>query len=221
MKRFALNEIAIKAIAGFTTGDTVTIAVRNVATGLQEALDDASCTEWGTSGYFEWDFQNLTNFPTEYGHYHWEMDNGVGTKKTDEVIIGGYINEIQRTYLMVPFDVDIEDQPINKGDAWEPKFQIYGNAQGLKVKVELSDITTTIEKANSEVDGGDDTQVKLVAMGDTFQIYRVYATGDETATFDSNFLDVKITVETQDGKVQTTTKKIPFTQSPAISWDTV
>lgn len=221
--RYALNEPVIKAIGrGFDPGDTVTIVLYNAATGIAVPIDSAVCTPWGTSGIFEWDFQNITDFPTAYGNYYFVMKNTGGTVIVSEpVIIGGYINDIQKTVLLIPFTVNLEKIAINKGDSWEPVFQVDGNVQGLKVKVELSDIETTINKANAAVEGGADNQVDLVAAGDTFQIYRLHVAGTETVLFDSNFVDIKITIETLDGKIQTTKQKVPFSQSPAISWDTV
>ena len=225
--RYALTESVIKAVGrGFDTADTVTILLYNSNDGSVVPVSTNTCTQWGTTGIFEWDFQNITTFPTTYGNYFFVMKNaGETVIVSGQVIIGGYINDIanvNKTILMIPFEVDLETLPINKGDSWEPEIKVYTNSVDLNVAVELSDMTTTIYKATSDItdrgDGetGGDSQVLLVAQGDTFQVFRIFLSGIETESFDSRYVDIKITAQTKDGKTQTIKKKISFTETSAI-----
>lgn len=218
------------AQARFNTGDTVNIQLFD-----KDRIDitpvlsgDRVCVEMGASGLFQWPYANLDDTPTEYEEYTWTMTNQLSAIQSD---VDTFEDEDPRTFFSVPFDVDVSKLGINKGDSFEPEIRVDTNSQNLNVAVEFSDgktsDSTTILKATSDiadrgdgVSGGDD-QVKLIAQGDTFQIFRIFLDGDETATFKSNFVDMKITAETRDGKIQTIKKKIPFSQTPAIGFDTV
>ena len=116
---------------------------------------------------------------------------------------------------------------INKGDDFNPLIQIDTNSTDLNVIVEFTDMDVTIYKATSDItdrgdgEAGGDDQVLLDAQGSTYQIFRIFLSGTETNTFESRFVDMKITAETNDGKVQTIKKKIPFTEVAAIGFDRV
>jgi len=215
------------AQARFITGDTVNILEIfdkdrvNVTPAL---AGDKVCTEMGTSGMFQWPYANLDDIPTEYEEYTWTMENQLSAIQSD---VDTFEGEDPRCFFSVPFDVDVSKLGINKGDSFEPEIRIDTNSQNLNVAVEFSDMDVYIYKATSDIadrgDGvaGGNEQVKLVAQGDTFQIFRIFLSGDETTTFTSNFVDMKITAETKDGKTQTVKKKIAFSQTPSIGFDVV
>lgn len=217
-----LKDIATSnAQARFTTGDTVTIKEifdRNRLDITPALPDDRLCFEFGTSGLFQWPYANLDDTPTEYEEYTWTMTNQLSAIQSD---VDTFEDEDPRTFFSVPFDVDVSKLGINKGDSFEPEIRVDTNSQNLNVAVEFTDTDVTINKLTKDIVGGSDSQVKLVAQGDTFQIFRIFLSGDETATFTSRFVDMKITAETKDGKLQTIKKKIAFSQTPALNFDLV
>ena len=203
----------------FSTDDTVTIQLFN-----RERVDvtplspGEECVEIGTTGIFQWSYVNLDDLPTEYEEYTFIMTNQTGSKQRDVDVFSIY----NPTVFLVPFEVKIEsEESINKGDAWEPELRLDTNSPDLKVAIELTDGDTTINKYTANIDQGGDDQVKLLSEADTFQIFRLYLSGEETKSFESRFLDVKISAQTQSGKTQTTKMKVPFSEIPAISFDMV
>lgn len=226
---FYLSEFAlVSAESKFTIGDTVTIKIYDKDdVDVTPASPNDECYAIGDGSVFRWDYSNLTT-PSEYQKYLWTMINQSAIEKTDVDVFSAVDS---KSVFLIPFDIDVSTLAINKGDAFEPEIRIDTNSLDLNVAVEFSDgetgDSTTIYKATSDISdrgdglpGGDD-QVLLVAQGDTFQIFRIFLSGDETATFESRFVDMKITAETKDGKIQTTKKKIPFTETSAINFDTV
>ena len=214
-----------KAKAEFTTGDTVTIQVFDKdGTDVTPDSPDNACSEIGTTGIFKWDFSNLTT-PTVYQDYTWVMTNQLSATQWGR---NAFYPEDPRCFFMIPFDVDISAESINKGDSFEPEIRIDTNASDLNVIAWFSDgetdDSTNIYKATSDVtdrgDGiaGGTDQIELVATGDTFKIFRIYLSGTETETFDSRFVDLTITAAISDTKTQTVKKKIAFTETPAISY---
>jgi len=226
---FNLSEFSEEsAESKFTIGDTVTIKIYDKDDNdVTPASPDDECYAVGDGSVFRWDYSNLTT-PTEYQKYLWTMTNQSAVERTD---IDVFTAIESKSVFMIPFDVDVSTLAINKGDSFEPEIRVDTNSTDLNVGVEFSDgdtsTSTTILKATSDItdrgDGlpGGDDQVLLVAQGDTFQIFRIFLDGDETVLFDSRFVDMKITAETKDGKIQTIKKKIPFTQTAAIGFDTV
>lgn len=210
------------AQALFADGDTVTIQLydkdRNDVTPV--LLADTICVQFGTTGIFQWPYANLDSFPTGYEEYTWTMTNQLSAKQIDIDSFASFPS----TFLQIPFDINIWEQNVNKADDWQPEFRIDSNSSGLKVSIELTDMDTTIYKATSNVtdrgDGlpGGDDQILLLAEMDTFQYFRLYVSGDETESFESRFMDLKITVKTSNDIVQTPTvrKKIGFTEKSAI-----
>ena len=221
---FNLSEFSVEsAEAKFTIGDVVTIKIYDKDdVDVTPNSPDDECYPIGDGSIFRWDYSNLT-IPTEYQKYLWTMINQSATERTDVDVFSAV--EIKST-LMIPFDIDLSKKSIYKGDSFEPTFRIDSNISALKVQVEFSDgetsTSTIINKATANVvDGGDD-QVLLVAedVSGTFLIYRVFLSGDETATFDSRFVDIRITVTTPDNKTQTQVYKIGFFEKTAIGFDT-
>lgn len=207
------------AQALFEVGDDVTIQIFDKSgNDVTPTSPDDECAAYGELDTFRWPYSNLETIPTEYEEYTWIMTNQDTLKKRDT---DSFSEVISKTFFSIPFDIDLSKFPINKGDSWEPEIRVDTNSTNLNVAIELTDTKTTINKYTSDIEGGGDDQIELVAQGDTFQIFRLYLSGDETETFDSRFLDMSITAETKDGKTQTIKKKIAFTQTPAISFDTV
>jgi hypothetical protein len=210
------------AQALFANGDTVTIQLfdkeRNDVTPA--LLADTVCVQFGTTGIFQWPYANLDSFPVGYEEYTWTMTNQLNAKQID---IDSFAS-IPSTFLQIPFDINIWEQTVNKADDWQPEFRIDSNSSGLKVSIELTDGTTTIYKATSNVtdrgdgEAGGDDQILLLAEMDTFQYFRLLVSGTETESFGSRFMDLKISVKTSNDIVQTPTvrKKIGFTEQSAI-----
>lgn len=207
------------AHALFSVGDEVTIQLYDrLGADVTPASPKNECIPRGSKGAFIWPYANLDSFPSDYEEYLWTMTN---QSAIDRIDVDAFSPEDARSFFLIPFDVDVSSLPINKGDSWEPEIRVDTNSTNLNVAVEFTDKETTINKKTSDLEGGGDDQVLLVAQGDTFQIFRIFLSGDETELFQSRFVDMKITAETRDGKTQTIKKKIPFTQTPAISFDTV
>ncbi len=216
------------ARALFAIGDDVTIQIFDKdGTDVTPDSPDDVCTAYGELDTFAWPYSNLETLPTSFEEYSWIMTNQTSSKQrdVDSFSIG------PATVFMTPFDTDLSKLAINKGDAFEPEIRIDTNTPDLNVVVEFSDgetsTSTTIYKATSDItDRGDGEaggvdQIKLVAQGDTFQIFRIFLSGDETETFASRFVDMKITAVLNNVKPQTVKKKIPFTETAAIGFDLV
>lgn len=226
---YNLNDInEARARALFSVGDTVTIKVFD-KDGVDVTPDspDDECTAYGELDTFEWAYSNLASFPTSFEEYSWIMTNQTSTKQRDV----DSFSSSPATVFLTPFDTDVSTIPINKGDVYEPEIRIDTNTPDLNVVVQFSDgetsTSTTIYKATSDIsDRGDGEaggidQIKLVAQGDTFQIFRIFLSGDETVLFASRFVDMKITAVINNVKPQTVKKKIPFTETAAINFDLV
>lgn len=206
------------ARALFSIGDTVTIKIYDKDDNDVTPANPADeCAPYGELDTFKWPYTNLVSLPSVSQEFSWVMTNGSDKQRDADLFSAG-----GATFLQIPFDTNIWEQTVNKGDVWEPEFRVDSNSSGLKVTIELTDMCTTIYKATSNVadrgDGevGGDDQVLLVCEADTFQTFRIYLDGDETKSFDSNYMDITITVETTDGKIQTLRKKIGFTEISAI-----
>lgn len=226
---YNLNDInEARARALFNVGDTVTIKIYDKdGTDVTPANPADECTAYGELDTFEWAYSNLASFPTSFEEYSWIMVNQSSTKQRDV----DSFSSAPATVFLTPFDTDLSKTKINKGDAFEPEIRIDTNTTDLNVVVQFSDgetaASTTIYKATSDVtDRGDGEaggidQIKLVAQGDTFQIFRIFLSGDETILFASRYVDMKITSVINNDRPQTTKKKIPFTETQAINFDLV
>lgn len=206
------------ARALFGVGDDVTIKIYDKDdTDVTPAGPDNECSPYGELDTFKWPYTNLVSLPTSSQEYSWIMTNGTEKQRDADLFSAG-----GATFLQIPFDTNIWEQTVNKGDVWEPEFRVDTNSTGLKVTIELTDMIATFYKATSNVadrgDGnaGGDDQVLLLCEADTFHNFRIYVTDVETKTFDSNYMDITITVETSDGKIQTLRKKVGFTEISAI-----
>ncbi len=88
------SEQETTTLAGkFNENDSVTIKIINMAGDILEDLDSNICTESDhIPGIFLWDMNNITNIPTGYDNYLYEMTNG--TKVFfGKFIFGGYLDE--------------------------------------------------------------------------------------------------------------------------------
>ena len=209
------------ARALFSVGDAVTIQIFDKdGTDVTPTSPADECTAYGELDTFQWPYSNLATLPTVFQEYSWVMTNQSSIKQrdVDSFSAGG------GTFLQIPFDINIFEQNIVKGNDWNPEFRIDSNSSGLKVAIELSDMETYIYKATSNVtdrgdgEAGGDDQILLLSEMDTFQYFRLYLSGTETESFDSRNMDMAITVKTADDIIQTPTvkKKIGFTEFSAI-----
>lgn len=226
---YNLNDIGeAHARALFSIDDTVTIQIFDKDdVDVTPASPDDECSPYGELDTFKWPYSNLESTPTSFEEYSWVMTNQSSTKQRDV----DSFSSAPATVFLTPFDTDVSTLGINKGDAFEPEIRIDTNSPDLNVVVEFSDgetsTSTTIYKATSDItdrgdeEAGGDDQVLLVAQGDTFQIFRIFLSGDETVLFASRFVDMKITAVINNEKPQTVKKKIPFTETAAIGFDLV
>lgn len=208
------------ARALFNVGDDVTIKIYDKDDNDVTPVNPADeCSPYGELDTFKWPYTNLVSLPADSQEYSWVMTNGTEKQRDADLFSAG-----GATFLQIPFDINIWEQTVNKSDDWRPEFRIDSSSSGLKVAIELTDMVTTIYKATSNVtdrgDGqaGGDDQILLLSEMDTFQYFRLYVSGDETESFDSNYMDLKITVKSSDDIVQTPAvrKKIGFTEISAI-----
>ena len=218
---YNLKDIATAhARALFSIGDTVTIKIYDKDNNDVTPANPADeCTPYGELDTFKWPYTNLVNLPTVSQEYSWVMTNGSEKQRDVDLFSAG-----GATFLQIPFNINIWEQTVNKSDDWRPEFRVDSNSSGLKVSIELTDMVTTIYKATSNVtdrgdgEAGGDDQILLLAEMDTFQYFRLYLSGAETESFDSNYMDLTITVKSSDDIVQTPAvrKKIGFTEISAI-----
>lgn len=221
--QYNLSELSEKhAQARFYAGDTVTIEVIG-NDGTLESLTSNICSPTsGDPDIFRWPYSNLVDSPDVFTEYIWKMVNQNGDMQSDVDIFEPSYDK--GTFLQTPFDINIYEQKIVKGDDWHPEFRIDSNSSGLKISVELTDMKTYIYKGTSNVtdrgDGlpGGDDQILLISQADTFQHFRLYVSGEETLSFEERFMDMQITVKTADNITVTPTvkKKIGFTEYSAI-----
>lgn len=221
--------LLVNAQALFNPSDTVTIQIFDIdGNDVTPANPGNECSELGgigTTGIFRWPYANLVTPPDAYAEFVWIMTNQLGDTQID---VDSFTPEDPNTVVHIPFDIDVKKVGINKGDSFETEFRIETNSVDSEVRVEFSDgvtsESTTINKATSNVTGGGIDQVKLIAfdIDGSFVIYRVYLSSAETASFDTTrHLDMKVTLTTPDSKVFTRKYKIPFTETPALTYDTV
>lgn len=207
------------ARALFSIGDDVTIQVfdKDGSDVTPDSPDD-ECTAYGELDTFEWSYSNLETLPSEFQEYSWIMTNQASIKQRDVDSFASTPN----TIFHIPFEIDIIEFPVFKGDSWEPEIRIDTDAPDLLVAIELTDMDTTFNFYTSNIDGGGDDQILLISDTGTYKIYRLLMTGTQTGTFASRFMDMKVSAGTQIGQLQTTRKeKIPFQEVSAINFSPI
>ncbi len=220
--KFTLEEFSeATAEAKFTIGDTVTIKLydkdNNDVTPVSPGNE---CVAIGDGSFFRWPYSNITPAPTEYQSYLWTMTNQTAIERSDIDVFG--VDTSRETIFHVPFEIDIIQFPVFKGDSWEPEIRIDTNAVDLMVAVELTDMDTTFNFYTSNIVGGGDDQILLVSDTETYKIYRLFMTPEQTEAFASRFMDMTVSAGTQIGQLQTTRKeKIPFQEVSAIKFSPV
>ena len=204
------------ARALFAIGDTVTIQVFDKdGVDVTPASPDDECNPYGELDTFEWPYSDLETLPTSFEEYSWIMTNLTGSKQRD---VDSFAS-VPSTIFHIPFEIDITEFPVYKGDSWEPEIRIDTNAENLMVAIELTDMDTTFNFYTSNIEGGGDDQIKLISDTETYKIYRLLMTGAQTGTFASRFMDMTVSAGTQIGQLQTTRKeKIPFQEVSAINF---
>lgn len=217
---YNLNDISsAHARALFAIGDTVTIQIFDKdGTDVTPASPDDECTAYGELDTFEWPYSDLDSLPTTFQEYSWVMTNQTASKQRDVDSFASGPN----TIFHIPFEIDIIQFPVFKGDSWEPEIRIDTNAENLMVAIELTDMETTFNFYTSNIVGGGDDQILLISDTETYKIYRLLMTGTQTGTFASRYMDMTVSAGTQIGQLQTTRKeKIPFQEVSAINFTPV
>ncbi len=216
---YKLSDIGdANARALFSVGDTVTIKIWDKdGVDVTPASPDDECAPYGNLKYFAWPYSDLETLPTVFQEYTWLMTNQSGSEQND--VDSFSVDSSLSSVFAVPFDINIIDFPVNKGDSWEPEFRIDTNVADLMVAVELTDMDTTFNFYTSNIVGGGDDQVLLISETETYKIYRLFVTPTQTETFASRYMDMTVTAGTQIGQLQTVRKdKIPFTETQAIKF---
>ncbi len=208
-----------RARALFSVGDTVTIQVFDKdGSDVTPANPDDECTPYGELDTFEWPYSNLAALPAEFQEYSWVMVNQMGIKQRD---VDSFAS-VASTVFHIPFNIDIIEFPVFKGDSWEPEIRIDATAEDLMVAIELTDMDTTFNFYTSNIEDGGDDQILLISDTATYKIYRLFVTGTQTGTFASRYMDMTVSAGTQIGQLQTTRKeKIPFAEVSAINFSPV
>ena len=207
------------ARALFAVGDTVTIQIFDKdGTDVTPDSPDNECAAYGELDTFQWPYSDLETLPTSFQEYSWIMRNQLNDPQRDvDSFASGPV-----TIFHVPFEIDIIQFPVFKGDSWEPEIRIDTNAENLMVAVELTDMETTFNFYTSNIEGGGDDQILLISDTETYKIYRLLMTAAQTKTFASRFMDMTVSAGTQIGQLQTTRKeKIPFQEVSAINFSPV
>jgi len=209
-------ESTAHARALFNVGDTVTIQIFDKdGVDVTPASPDNECSPYGELDTFAWPYANLETAPTEAQEYSWIMTSQSGSKQRDT----DYFSSLPNTIFHIPFEIDIIEFPVFKGDSWEPEIRIDTNAVNLMVAIELTDMDTTFNFYTSNIEGGGDDQIKLISDTETYKIYRLFMTPAQTEAFASRFMDMTVSAGTQIGQLQTTRKeKIPFQEVSAINF---
>lgn len=201
----------------FAIGDTVTIQIfdKDGTDVTPSGLDEDKCDPYGELDTFAWPYSNLEDIPTEANEYSWIMKNQLNVPQRDV----DYFSSVRGTIFAIPFEINIIEFPVFKGDSWEPEFRIDTTADNLMVAVELTDMETTVNLYTSNITDGGDDQILLISDTETYKIYRLFVSPAQTASFASRFMDMKVTAGTQIGQLQTAIKeKIPFAETSAISF---
>ena len=116
----------------------------------------------------------------------------------------------------------LDSKDIDRGADWDPRFELEVTDSNTTLKVDLTDSGgNVLSKATANITGGADDQVKLIATGDTFLIYRIYISATETALFGSGKIILNITATLSDATVITKAYSIPTSSTSAISWNQV
>lgn len=204
------------ARALFSIGDTVTIKIYDKdGVDVTPTSPDDECNPYGELDTFQWPYSNLETLPTTFQEYSWIMSNLAGDKQRDV----DSFSSVRGTIFSIPFEVNIIEFPVFKGDSWEPEFRIDTTADNLMVAVELTDMETTVNLYTSNITDGGDDQILLIAETETYKTYRLFVSPAQTESFASRFMDMKVTAGTQIGQLQTAIKeKIPFAETSAISF---
>lgn len=203
----------------FNVGDTVLIKVFDKdGTNVTPVNPANECDPYGELDTFQWPYSNLVNLPSESQEYSWIMRNQSDIPQRDV----DYFFSGPNTIFHIPFNIDIIEFPVFKGDSWEPEIRIDATAENLMVAIELTDMDTTFNFYTSNIDGGGDDQILLISDTATYKIYRLFVSGAQTESFASRYMDMTVSAGTQIGQLQTTRKeKIPFAEVSAINFSPV
>lgn len=116
----------------------------------------------------------------------------------------------------------LDSKDIDRGADWDPRFELEVTDSNTKIKVDITDSGgSVLSKATANVSGGNDDQVKLIATGDAFLIYRIYISATETSLFGSGAVTLNITSTLSDSTVITRAYRIPTSSTSAIQWNQV
>lgn len=93
----------------FASGETVTIILYDISTGNTVAVDSASCSEIGSTGWFRWNTENITIAVTVKTDYLYIMNDSNGFTYSGKFVIGGYVDIIDEIKTEVDKIQTIDD----------------------------------------------------------------------------------------------------------------
>lgn len=223
LERFRLDEVpTLPLVKAFNTGDTVTISVIDLSTGLAVDLSSNTCQEISNTGFFVWSFSSLKIQPTTLTYYSYTMSNGVD-EKIDTIDVGGWpeIVGVEKNYFESP-KLQIKGGELVLGNNWTPRFEVKTADPDLKVEFKIIDQSgTMINKATSNANGNDD-QIILISNLTSSMMYRIFILASETALLKGNYVHAAVKTTLSTGEVLSMRSfKFKVSQTKAINWDEV
>lgn len=119
----------------FDSGDTVTIALYDLADSSTPTLTSNACSEIGSTGVFKWRTSSLQSQPTSKTEYLWIMSNGTASSY-GKVVLGGYPEYVDGAISDLPSASAIADavldEPVDGHTGWLTKLLSVVKFLGLK-----------------------------------------------------------------------------------------
>lgn len=220
-KRFTLPETSnLPIVENFTTGNTVTILLFDPNTGLSVPLNSNVCDEIGSTGFYTWDFSNLTTQPTELTHYRYTMTDG-NIEKSNTVTADGWVDLVG--VIKNFYDPVTSGNDIVLGDSWTPLIEIETDEIDLKLSIDITNQDgSLLNKSTSNMVGGSDDQISLVCLKGTSMTHRMFISASESALFNNDKVVVTVTYRlSNDTILSSLTYVFTVSATNAITWDIV
>lgn len=158
--RYGLTE-ATHVLGKFDSGDTVTIALYDIATGTTVILIDDSCLEIGVTGVFNWNTSNLQTAPSVFTEYLWIMTNGT-VSQYGKLALGGYPDNIDATVSsrLASADYSEVDNGAIADAVWDEEKT--GHIGDLKSIADAADVSISSRLASADYVEPDNTNIGLI-----------------------------------------------------------
>jgi hypothetical protein len=140
-----------------------------------------------------------------------DISDQVWADAPDEI---AFINNLVQSPTM-----KLDSKDIDRGATWTPRFELEVTDTDTEIRVDITEGGgNVLSKATANVSGGGDDQVKLIATGDAFLIYRIYISATETSLFGSGKINLNITSTLSDNTRISNAYVIPTSSTSAITW---